>query len=190
MTTFRNAFYQPNISTASTLGPHVRLSIYCKWDVKAWGNFRERDEEQEEVFPQLHKISVNFSRKFYFYHCRIIYHLARTRQCSSVLGRCAWRPRWRSQWRCSPPPPPPPPPPPHIPPGGANSGTQPLPILSPIFRSPHIFLILIFFGGIFSFSFVLYSALLRLPPLGFHCADGCWDRTQDRCNWCIGSQTL
>ncbi len=29
-----------------------------------------------------------------------------------------------------------------------------------------------------------------LPPLKFHCADGCWDRTQDRCNWCIGSQTL
>ncbi len=40
------------------------------------------------------------------------------------------------------------------------------------------------------FSFVLYSALLHLPPLRFHCADGCWDRTQDRCNWCIGSQTL
>ncbi len=29
------------------------------------------------------------------------------------------------------------------------------------------------------------SAALR-----FHCADGCWDRTQDRGNWCIGSQTL
>jgi hypothetical protein len=46
------------------------------------------------------------------------------------------------------------------------------------------------FGGIFSFSFVLYSALLHLPPLRFHCADGCWDRAQDRCNWCIGCQTL
>jgi hypothetical protein len=33
-----------------------------------------------------------------------------------------------------------------------------------------------------------YSTLLHLPPLRFHCADGCWDRTQDRCNWCIGSQ--
>ncbi len=31
---------------------------------------------------------------------------------------------------------------------------------------------------------------LLLPPLKFHCAVGCWDRTQDRCNWCIGSQTL
>ncbi len=40
------------------------------------------------------------------------------------------------------------------------------------------------------FFFVLYSALLHLPPLRFHCADRCWDRTQDRCNWCIGSQTL
>ncbi len=49
---------------------------------------------------------------------------------------------------------------------------------------------LIFFGGIFIFLFVQYSALLHLPPLRFHCADGCWDRTQDRCNWCIDSQTL
>ncbi len=39
-----------------------------------------------------------------------------------------------------------------------------------------------FFRRIF---FVLYSAQLHLPPLRFHCADGCWDRTQDRCNWCI-----
>ncbi len=38
------------------------------------------------------------------------------------------------------------------------------------------------------FFFVLYSTLLHLPPLRFHCADECWDRTQDRCNWCIGSQ--
>ncbi len=43
---------------------------------------------------------------------------------------------------------------------------------------------------IFIFFFVLYSALLHLPPLRFHCADGCWDRTQDRCSWCIDSQTL
>jgi hypothetical protein len=49
----------------------------------------------------------------------------------------------------------------------------------------------IFFWGIFFFFlFVLYSALLHLLPLRFHCADGCWDRTQDRCNLCIGSQTL
>ncbi len=40
-----------------------------------------------------------------------------------------------------------------------------------------------FWGGIF-----LYY--IHPPPLRFHCADGCWDRTQDRCNWCIGSQTL
>ncbi len=26
--------------------------------------------------------------------------------------------------------------------------------------------------------FVLYSTLLHLPPLRFHCVDGCWDRTQ------------
>ncbi len=37
---------------------------------------------------------------------------------------------------------------------------------------------------IFVLFFVLYrySTLLHLPPLRFHCADGCWDRTQDRCN--------
>ncbi len=46
------------------------------------------------------------------------------------------------------------------------------------------------FLGIFYIFFVQYSALLHLPPLRFHCADGCWDRTQDRCIWCIGSQTL
>ncbi len=38
----------------------------------------------------------------------------------------------------------------------------------------------IFLGDFLSFS-VQYSALLHLPPLRFHCADGCWDRTQDRC---------
>ncbi len=48
----------------------------------------------------------------------------------------------------------------------------------------------VFLGGIFFFLFIQYSALLHLPPLRFHCADGCWDRTQDRCNSCIGSQTL
>jgi hypothetical protein len=37
-------------------------------------------------------------------------------------------------------------------------------------------------GDFFLFSSVQYSALLHLPPLKFHCADGCWDRTQDRCN--------
>jgi hypothetical protein len=46
------------------------------------------------------------------------------------------------------------------------------------------------FWGDFSIFFVLYSTLLHLPHLRFHCADGCWDRTQDRCNLCIGSQTL
>jgi hypothetical protein len=52
------------------------------------------------------------------------------------------------------------------------------------------FLFFLFFGGFFFFLFVQYSALLRLPPLRFHCADGCLDGTQDRCNLCIGSQTL
>jgi hypothetical protein len=40
----------------------------------------------------------------------------------------------------------------------------------------------------FLFFLILYSARLHLPPLRFHCANRCWDRTQDRCNSCIGSQ--
>jgi hypothetical protein len=57
-------------------------------------------------------------------------------------------------------------------------------------QNQNIFFSSYFLGGFFSFFFVLYSTLLHLPPLRFHCADGCWDRTQDRCNWCIDSQTL
>ncbi len=45
-------------------------------------------------------------------------------------------------------------------------------------------------GGFVLILFLKHSALLHLPPLRFHCADGCWDRTQDRCILCIGSQTL
>ncbi len=41
---------------------------------------------------------------------------------------------------------------------------------------------------LFMYFFLLYSTLLHLPPLSFHCADGCWDRTPNRCNWYIGSQ--
>jgi hypothetical protein len=40
-----------------------------------------------------------------------------------------------------------------------------------------------------SFFYVLYSTLLHLPPLRFHCVGGCWDRTQDCCHFGIGSQT-
>jgi hypothetical protein len=32
--------------------------------------------------------------------------------------------------------------------------------------------------------------LLHLPPLRFHCVGGCWDRTQDSCDYGIGCQTL
>ncbi len=38
--------------------------------------------------------------------------------------------------------------------------------------------------------YVLYSALLHLPALRFHCVGGCWDRIQDCCDFGIGSQTL
>ncbi len=36
----------------------------------------------------------------------------------------------------------------------------------------------------------LYSKLLHLPPLRFHCVGRCWDRTQDGCDFGIGFQTL
>ncbi len=32
-------------------------------------------------------------------------------------------------------------------------------------------------GGFLDFLKVLYSTLLHLPPLRFHCVGGCWDRT-------------
>ncbi len=39
-------------------------------------------------------------------------------------------------------------------------------------------------GDFFGFFFyVLYSTLLHLPPLRFHCVGGCWDRTMDE--WTI-----
>ncbi len=57
-----------------------------------------------------------------------------------------------------------------------------------LFRSLEVF----FNRGIFwiLLFFVLYSTLLHLPPLRFHCVEGCWDRTQEWCNFGIGSQTL
>ncbi len=48
-------------------------------------------------------------------------------------------------------------------------------------------------GDFWDFSFyvpvppVRYSTLLHLPPLRFHCVGGCWDRTQDSCDYGIGS---
>jgi hypothetical protein len=41
--------------------------------------------------------------------------------------------------------------------------------------------------GIF---YVLYSILLHLPPLRFHCVGGCGDRTQDCYDFDIVSQAL
>ncbi len=45
-------------------------------------------------------------------------------------------------------------------------------------------------GDFFGFFYVLYSTLLHLPLLRFHCVGGCWDRTPDCCDFFIGSQTL
>jgi hypothetical protein len=41
----------------------------------------------------------------------------------------------------------------------------------------------------FCFS-ILYSTLLHLPPLRFHCIGGCWVRIKDCCDFGIGSQML
>jgi hypothetical protein len=40
------------------------------------------------------------------------------------------------------------------------------------------------------FFYELYSTLLHLPPLIFHCVRGCWNRTEDCCDFGIGSQPL
>jgi hypothetical protein len=40
--------------------------------------------------------------------------------------------------------------------------------------------------GIFMDFFFLCTTLLHLPPLRFHCVQGCWDRTQDSCDYDIG----
>ncbi len=42
----------------------------------------------------------------------------------------------------------------------------------------------------FFFLCTRYSILLHLPPLRFHCVGGCWDLTQDICDYSIGCQTL
>ncbi len=41
-------------------------------------------------------------------------------------------------------------------------------------------------GDFWIFMYVLYSTLLHLPPLIFHCDGGCWDRTQDSFVFGIG----
>jgi hypothetical protein len=45
-------------------------------------------------------------------------------------------------------------------------------------------------GGFFYVFYTIYSTLLHLPPLRIHCVGGCWDRTQDSCDYGIGFQTL
>ncbi len=43
---------------------------------------------------------------------------------------------------------------------------------------------------IFFFFYMRYSTPFHLPPLRFHCVRGCWDRTQDSCDYGIDCQTL
>jgi hypothetical protein len=63
-----------------------------------------------------------------------------------------------------------------------NKTTLELPGLQEEDSAAQFFFSSIFFGGFFDILFILNSALLHLPPLRFHCPDGCWDRTQDHCN--------
>jgi hypothetical protein len=37
---------------------------------------------------------------------------------------------------------------------------------------------------------VIFSTLIHLPPLRIHCVGGCWDRTQDCCDFSFDSQKL
>ncbi len=46
-----------------------------------------------------------------------------------------------------------------------------------------------FLGRILFPFYVRYSTLLHLPPLRFQCVGGCWDRTQDSCDYGIRCQT-
>jgi hypothetical protein len=55
-------------------------------------------------------------------------------------------------------------------------------------RFPHRFYISK--GGFLKIFSVLYSTLLQIPPLRFHCVRGYWDRTQDSCDFGISSQTF
>jgi len=47
-------------------------------------------------------------------------------------------------------------------------------------------------GDFWGFVYFLHTIIntASSAALRFHCADGCWDRTQDCCDWYIGSQTL
>ncbi len=45
-------------------------------------------------------------------------------------------------------------------------------------------------GEFYGFFKALYSTLLHLPPLRFHCVGGCWDRTLDCCDFGIGIENI
>jgi hypothetical protein len=46
-----------------------------------------------------------------------------------------------------------------------------------------------FYMWIYLFFRTIFNTA-SFAALRFHSADGCCDRTQDHCNWCIGSQTF
>ncbi len=60
-----------NLPQRPFIGQFLKMTTFCiafyERVVKEWGNSRVRAEDQEEVFPPLYKISLNF------YHSRIIF---------------------------------------------------------------------------------------------------------------------
>jgi hypothetical protein len=57
--------------------------------------------------------------------------------------------------------------------------------VSSLLNIPIIFLLYIehLLWGNFWFLYVLYSTLFHLPPFRFHYVGGCWDQTQDSCDF-------
>ncbi len=52
------------------------------------------------------------------------------------------------------------------------------------------YMIIILKGNFFDFHTLFNTASYAAPPPRFHCVGGCWDRTQDCCDFGVGCQTL
>jgi hypothetical protein len=105
--------------------------------------------------------------------------MLRWKRAAWAGAACSWRGAGAAGCRAAPGPCPPPPRPPHPP-------APPLPhaaCSSAGLQHGDDNNFFIYFYEDFLFFCGLYSALLHLPPLRFHCAEGCWDRSQDPCNW-------
>ncbi len=59
-----------------------------------------------------------------------------------------------------------------------------------MFAKSQPFKFFFFIWGFFFILSALYSTLLHLSPLRFHCVRGCWYRTRNSCDFGIDCQTL